>query len=73
MALAEAAARETRSLLENLQTDELDGVTLSSALRILAETFSAQGLEVAYTDGVAGERLPAKVEAALFWGCARGT
>ena len=58
--------RETRSLLENLQIDELDGVTLSSALRILAGTFSAQGLEVAYTDGLAGERLPAKVEAALF-------
>src|SRR5262249_23596560 len=64
--LSQRAVREARRVIAGLRPTALDDFGLAVALRIEGEAVRAEGWDVTYEEALAGRRLPAAVETALF-------
>lgn len=64
--LAQSATRETRQLMTSLQPEVQENVGLATALRMKIKELQDEGWDIAFDNGLDGERLPANAEATLF-------
>lgn len=66
LAVTQQAVQEARRVIASLRPIALDDFGLGVALRRQVEYLRAHGWQIAYRDGLKGERFPPTVETALF-------
>lgn len=66
LAVVHQTVREARRMIANLRPTALDDFGLGVAVRRQVDNLRAEGWQIAYRDGLDGERFPAPLETALY-------